>query len=196
MTHFDNRTNFEVNLLGYLNNFHKDTICIMASTVREALSLLQNYLPKGAKHTVDIEEVRCLADLDIVNPEVKTLTIKPTIVGAGGGGKKSAGIQIGIGILLFMVAGPLASSTFGQAIGLSKGAIILTGAQLVLGGALQLLQKTPKADPTSGDKKSRFINVNANTIEEGTPIPLIYGLQKVYGQILSFDIDSEEYDPS
>ena len=59
-----------------------------------------------------------------------------------------------------------------------------------------MLQKTPKADPTSGDKKSRFINGNANTIEEGTPIPLIYGLQKVYGQILSFDIDSEEYDPS
>jgi len=189
-------TNFDIILLGYLKNFHKAPITIAASTAREALSILQNYLPKGAKHVVDIAEIRCVDDLDIVNPEVKTLTIKPTVVGAGGGSKRSAGIQIGIGILLFMVAGPLASSSFGQAIGLTKGAIILTGTQLVLGGALQLLQKTPKADPTSGDKKSRFINGNANTIEEGTPIPLIYGLQKVYGQILSFDIDSEEYDPS
>lgn len=189
-------TNFDIILLGYLKNFHKAPITIAASTAREALSILQNYLPKGAKHVVDIAEIRCVDDLDIVNPEVKTLTIKPTIVGAGGGSKSSAGIQIGIGILLFLVAGPLASSSFGQAIGLTKGAIILTGTQLVLGGALQLLQKTPKADPTSGDKKSRFINGNANTIEEGTPIPLIYGLQKVYGQILSFDIDSEEYNPS
>lgn len=189
-------TNFDIILLGYLKNFHKAPITIAASTAREALSILQNYLPKGAKHVVDIAEIRCVDDLDIVNPEVKTLTIKPTVVGAGGGSKRSAGIQIGIGILLFLVAGPLASSSFGQAIGLTKGAVILTGTQLVLGGALQLLQKTPKADPTSGDKKSRFINGNANTIEEGTPIPLIYGLQKVYGQILSFDIDSEEYDPS
>lgn len=186
---------FTITLEGYMERFHPEPILINAQTPREALSLLQNYLPKGIRHFVRIPELPCEAAFDNQTPALKTITIQPVVMGAGGSNKKAGGIQIAVGILLIA----LAVTGFGTAafakIGLSKGALILTGTQLILGGALQLLQKTPKADPTQGDKKSRFINGKGNTIEEGTPIPLIYGLQKVYGQILSFDIDGEEYDP-
>lgn len=188
---------FTIRLEGYMKRFHPEVITLMATTPREALSLLQNYLPKGVRHLVRIAELPCEAAFDNPNPSEKTLTITPIIMG-GGGGKKGAGFQIAIGILLIALAVTgvgLGASGFFTKIGVSKGVLILTGAQLMLGGALQLLQKTPKADPTQGDMKSRFINGKGNTIEEGTPIPLIYGLQKVYGQILSFDIDAEGYDP-
>ena len=172
---------FTIRLEGYMKRFHPEVITLMATTPREALSLLQNYLPKGVRHLVRIAELPCEAAFDNSNPNEKTLTITPIIMGAGGS-KKGAGFQIAIGILLIALAVTgvgLGASGFFTKIGISKGALILTGAQLMLGGALQLLQKTPKADPTQGDMKSRFINGKGNTIEEGTPIPLIYGLQVV-----------------
>ena len=70
------------------------------------------------------------------------------------------------------------------------------GVSLVLGGIMQHLAKAPKADPTSGDKKSRFISGSANTVAAGTPISLIYGGPiKVAGHFLTFDMDSENYVP-
>lgn len=184
---------FTITLTGYLNKFRPEPTIVKANTAREAIDLFQNYMPKGVRHFVRVLELSCEAAFD--ERRATTITIEPILMGAGGGSKKSAGIQIGIGI--FLIA--LAVTGFGAVglakLGVTKGALILTGAQLVLGGVLQLLQKAPKADPTQGDKKSRFINGSGNTIEEGTPIPLIYGRQKVFGQILSFDIDADEYDP-
>ena len=177
-------------LTGYLKDFvPKGEILVDAFNARDALMKAGNYLPKGATHQVQIVELPCMDSLQ-ENHEV--LTIQPLYQGSGGSNKKAGGIQIGLGILLVVFSGGIA----GLGLGLSKGAVILTGAQLILGGALQLLQKSPKADPIQGDKKSRFINGDKNTVKEGTPIPLIYGRQKVYPHVLSFNIDSSDYNPN
>lgn len=175
-------------LTGYLAKFLREPINIEAFNARDALEKLQNYLPKGVSHLVKIKELGCPEDL---NEFKTTLTVSPYFEGSGGG-KKAGGIQIGIGILLiaftFGVAGGAALTGF-------QNFIVGVGANLIIGGALQLLQKSPKADPTQGDKRSRFINGDKNTIKEGTPIPLIYGRQKVYPHILSFNIDANPYNP-
>ena len=167
---------------------------ITANTPREALSIFQSHLPQDVRQIVQVSGIHCAADLDEMR-ESGVLDITPKYFGAGGGSEKGSWLQIGLGVLLIVVAPVLApeAATF---LGASQGAIATFGFQLALGGAIALLNKAPKADPTSGDKKSRFINGNANTIKEGTPIPLIYGLQKVYLHFLSFDLDSKDYDPA
>lgn len=167
---------------------------ITANSPREALSIFQSHLPQNVRHIVEVSSIHCAADLDeIKNSGV--LEIKRKIFGAGGGSESGSWLQIGLGVLLIVVAPYLApaGATF---LGASSGTIATFGFQLALGGAIALLNKAPKADPTSGDKKSRFINGNTNTIKEGTPIPLIYGLQKVYLHFLSFDLDAKDYNPT
>lgn len=176
-------------LTGYLKDFvPKGEILVDAFNARDALMKAGNYLPKGATHQVQVAELICV---DSLQENFEVLTIQPLYQGSGGSNKKAGGIQIALGILLVAFSGGIAAG-----LGLTKGAVILTGAQLILGGALQLLQKSPKADPIQGDKKSRFINGDKNTVKEGTPIPLIYGRQKVYPHVLSFNIDSSDYNPN
>ena len=168
---------------------------ITANTPREALSIFQSHLPQDVRQIVQVSGIHCAADLDEMH-ESGVLNITPKYFGAGGGSEKGSWLQIGLGVLLIVTA-PYLSGAIGTAFGgIAKGTIATFGFQLALGGAIALLNKAPKADPTSGDKKSRFINGNANTIKEGTPIPLIYGLQKVYLHFLSFDLDSKDYDPA
>ena len=168
---------------------------ITANTPREALSIFQSHLPQDVRQIVQVSGIHCAADLDEMH-ESGVLDITPKYFGAGGGSEKGSWLQIGLGVLLIVTA-PYLSGAIGTAFGgIAKGTIATFGFQLALGGAIALLNKAPKADPTSGDKKSRFINGNANTIKEGTPIPLIYGLQKVYLHFLSFDLDSKDYDPA
>lgn len=176
-------------LTGYLAKFVREPVSIEAFNARDALEKLQNYLPKGVSHLVKIKELGCPEDL---NESKTTLTISPYFEGSGGG-KKAGGIQIGIGILLiaFTLFTPFGTALLAG----TKSFLIGVGANLIIGGALQLLQKSPKADPTQGDKRSRFIKGDKNTIKEGTPIPLIYGRQKVYPHILSFNIDANPYNP-
>lgn len=182
-----------VYLEGYLAKFVKDgTVVVDAFNARDALEKLQNYLPKGVRHLVKIKELGCVDDLDEVK---ETLTIVPLFEGSGGG-KRSAGIQIGIGILLIAFLWWGGAFAAGAKLTAFQTFTLNTAASLIIGGALQLLQKSPKADPTQGDKRSRFINGDKNTIKEGTPIPLIYGRQKVYPHILSFNIDSSDYNPA
>ena len=168
---------------------------ITANTPREALSIFQSHLPQDVRQIVQVSGIHCAADLDEMH-ESGVLDITPKYFGAGGGTEKGSWLQIGLGALLIVTA-PYLSGAIGTAFGgIAKGTIATFGFQLALGGAIALLNKAPKADPTSGDKKSRFINGNANTIKEGTPIPLIYGLQKVYLHFLSFDLDSKDYNPA
>ena len=168
---------------------------ITANTPREALSIFQSHLPQDVRQIVQVSGIHCAADLDEMR-ESGVLDITPKYFGAGGGTEKGSWLQIGLGVLLIVTA-PYLSGAIGTAFGgIAKGTIATFGFQLALGGAIALLNKAPKADPTSGDKKSRFINGNANTIKEGTPIPLIYGLQKVYLHFLSFDLDSKDYNPA
>lgn len=180
-----------IQLEGYLKSLYPEGVAVHARSFREALGLLATYPgfrktdPK--RHFVRVSGLGCYADLD-ADLRTPSFTVTPIMGGAGGG----SGRQILIGALLiglaFAMPGTLASSKF---------ALFLAnmGASLVLGGLIASMNRAPKADPISGDKRSRFISGSKNTVDAGTPIPLIYGKMKVGGHYLSFDIDAEDYEP-
>ena len=180
-----------IQLEGYLKSLYPEGVTVHARSFREALGLLATYPgfrktdPK--RHFVRVSGLGCYADLD-ADLRGSSFTVTPIMGGAGGG----SGRQILIGALLiglaFAMPGALASSKF---------ALFLAnmGASMVLGGLIASMNRAPKADPISGDKRSRFISGSKNTVDAGTPIPLIYGRMKVGGHYLSFDIDAEDYVP-
>uniref|UniRef100_UPI00345B9BCD hypothetical protein n=1 Tax=uncultured Agitococcus sp. TaxID=1506599 RepID=UPI00345B9BCD len=140
-------------LTGYLKDFvPKGEIFVDAFNARDALMKAGNQLPKGATHQVKVAELPCV---DSLQENFEVLTIQPIYQGSGGDNKKAGGIQIGLGVLLIAFSGGAAFA----ALGLSKGAVILTGAQLILGGALQLLQKSPKADLEKGKMTSLLMGM-------------------------------------
>lgn len=181
-----------IQLEGYLKSLYPEGVTVHARSFREALGLLATYPgfrktdPK--RHFVRVSGLGCYADLD-ADLRTPSFTVTPIMGGAGGG----SGRQILIGALLiglaFAMPGALASSKF---------ALFLAnmGASMVLGGLIASMNRAPKADPISGDKRSRFISGSKNTVDAGTPIPLIYGKMKVGGHYLSFDIDAEDYEPA
>lgn len=180
-----------IQLEGYLKSLYPEGVTVHARSFREALGLLATYPgfrktdPK--RHFVRVSGLGCYADLDS-DLRDSSFTVTPIMGGAGGG----SGRQILIGALLiglaFWMPGAIASSKF---------ALFLAnmGASMVLGGLIASMNRAPKADPISGDKRSRFISGSKNTVDAGTPIPLIYGKMKVGGHYLSFDIDAEDYEP-
>ena len=191
-------------LEGYLKPLYPNGVTVSASTLREALGLLATFRgfrsEDKVRHYVEVDALTCYAALDApLRQEVVTIT--PLMGGAGGG----SGRQILIGALLIGLSflmpvfggmGLAKGATIAKGWGIAQGLLFNVGVSLALGGILQHMAKSPKADPTSGDKRSRFISGTANTVAAGTPIPLIYGGPiKVGGHFLSFDVDAEDYVP-
>lgn len=184
-----------IKLEGRLKKLYPNGVEVFARTGREALGLLGHFpgfrVEDGVRHFVRVSPFQYPHDLD--NPlTTDTLTVTPVHGGAGGGSAR----QIVIGALLigFALIAP-----FGL-IALAKGGIVTglafnLGVSLVLGGILQHMSKAPKADPVSGEKRSRFLSSTKNTVANGTRIPLAYGKVKLGGHFLSFDIDAEDYVP-
>lgn len=169
-----------------------------ARTGREALRLLSTFpgfrKEDGRKHIVRVDPLYYHTDFDLPLPANSTLTVNPVMLGAGGGSAR----QIVIGALLIFAAFTLPGAL--GLVPLAKGGIVASmlfnlGVSMVLGGVLQHLSKAPKADPTSGDKRSRFLSSTKNTVAAGTGIPLAYGQVKLGGHFLSFDVDAEDYVP-
>lgn len=190
----------KIRLKGYLEALYPDGLELCAKTGREALHLLATFpgfrKEDGKKHMVRVDPLHYYTDFDLPLPAGSTLTLEPVLFGAGGGSAR----QIVIGALLivaaFVVPGVEAwgLATLGDG-GTVASILFNLGASLVIGGILQHLSKAPKADPTSGDKRSRFLSSTKNTVAAGTGIPLAYGRVKLGGHFLSFDVDAEDYVP-
>lgn len=192
-------------LEGYLRPLYPDGVTVFAETLREALGLLTTYVgfrtEDKVRHYVKVDILTCYSQMDA--PLVSdTVTITPILGGAGGGSGRQiliGALLIGLSFAMPMFVGP-ANAAFGSALsggwGIAQTMIFNVGVSLVIGGLMQHMARSPKADPTSGDKRSRFISGTANTVAAGTGIPLIYGGPiKVGGHFLSFDIDAEDYVP-
>jgi len=79
----------------------------------------------------------------------------------------------------------------------SYGAIATSGLVMALGGAAQLLTPTPKvggySSRESADERPSFLfNGAKNTIEQGGPVPLIYGRMRVGGLVISSGVEVEQ----
>lgn len=184
-----------IRLEGKLKKLYPEGVEVFARTGREALGMLSRFpgfrAEDGVKYFVRVDPLHYYHDLD--NPlSSDVLTVTPVHGGAGGGSAR----QIVIGALLigFALINPFGLTALADG-GLLTGLAFNLGVSLVLGGILQHMSKAPKADPVSGDKRSRFLGSTQNTVASGTRIPLAYGRVKLGGHFLSFDVDAEDYVP-
>lgn len=130
------------------------------------------------------------------------LHIIPVPGGAKNGGvvKAVLGVAI-IGIAIFASGGTLAaplahmSSALpmgGLGLGLTYGNLALFGLTMVLAGVSQMLSPAPKNNATSGESQSSYIfSGPQNSIDQGGPVPLIYGRIRVGSTVVSAALDAE-----
>lgn len=167
---------------------------IVADTVYEALTGLK-FFPglrpeDGIRHAVQVKGFET-EELLHAHALIESITVEPILAGAGG---SAGGKQLLIGALLvavsFIIPGAGAFAT-----ALSKG-LLYAGISTAIGGAIQLLMPAAKPpEAANSGTGSLFFSSTHNTVQIGTPIPLIIGRFKFYGHYLSFNINSKDFSP-
>lgn len=126
------------------------------------------------------------------------LKIEPVV----GGGKQGLG-KIILGIVLIGVAFWAAPSMLGMSAGAASAASITIGgvaatkiaslgAMMILQGASMLLTPTPKAPQTADQKESFMLDATGNLLEQGNPVPVVFGEAFVGSVVISAGITSDE----
>jgi len=143
--------------------------------------------PSIQDNLLDEKEV----DINLVENEIHVF---PQVKGAGGA------LRIIIGVVLIIVAVVLTVVTWGAASPLIVGAITFlvgTGASLVIGGAMQLMTSAPKvgdyqAAEVTAQRPSFLFNGVVNTVEQGGPVPLVYGIHLTGSTVISAGMTVEQ----
>jgi predicted phage tail protein len=116
--------------------------------------------------------------------KVKSIRFVPTFVGAGGG--KAGGIlQVVVGVAMLVVA-------FFYPV--YAGQLVPAGLGLIFGGISTLLAPKPKTDTgqDKGKSESYYFSGAENPVDQGQPVPLIYGRVKVGAQAISAGITIDQ----
>lgn len=165
---------------------------ISAGTLRENLSLIT---PEG--HILNRK------DYYVNKIESRELTLVPIIAGSGRG----MGIILGILLIaaaVFLGGAPLALGgggfqagasigTAGSFFSISAGGLLKMGIGLVLSGLMQMLMKPPEMKGPSDTAQRRnndMFDALDNTTDTSTCVPLIYGMPRVAGQMLSGHVET------
>lgn len=188
-------------LHGHLKSkVQKDFVEVEATTLYDALHSLAFRYQKELKAPLDIGRWRIM----IKDYETKEswfvplysneIHVFPTFRTA-----KSKWVQVGIGVVLMAVAfvttGPV-GSVMTTSIGVGEatvGTMVFTaGLNLTLQGVVNLLTPTPKNDTLSSstENNSKYLGAQGNTVAAGTRIPFGYGMFKVSGHFISYNVSS------
>jgi predicted phage tail protein len=146
----------------------------------------------------------------------------PEAIGMGGGQRGKGGIMVVVGVVIAAVAivasygaatpgvaaagGAGAGAGAGAATGLgaiafaniSYGTIALFGASLALSGIATLISPVPEAPGAAlerenpEDRASFLFNGAVNTVEQGGPVPIVYGKHIVGSKVISGGIAVED----
>ena len=191
--------------------YHKFAVDSL-SDIKDALSVL---FPKIRKYIRQISAGTLRENLSLITPdgkilnrqdyytnkiENKELTLVPVIAGSGGRG---LGIILGIVLIaaaVFLGGAPLALGGMGftgstTALGglVSAGGLLKMGIGLVLSGLMQMLMKPPEMrgpSDTAQRRNNDMFDALDNTTDPNTSIPLIYGMPRVAGQMLSGHVET------
>ncbi len=103
------------------------------------------------------------------------------------GGKAGGFLQILLGVALVAIG----FFTFGATSWIGS-MLMKVGALAALGGIASMLAPQPETDGGTTNS-SGYLGAPKNTTQIGTRIPILYGKRKVYGHVLSFDVNAMEY---
>ena len=194
---------FHDSLLKYTNVKYHTIVCDDFSSLVSALSSL---FPAFGKYIRRIQSANISENLCLLDKNKKVVTNKiykfnrfreehtelyviPMIAGAGG--KKSAFMQIAIGIAL--VAMPMMFPALGAVpiFGSTLGSMMTSmGVNMILGGLMSLFTKTPKPpEKQIPDAQERIENNMfgglTNTTSSNNNVPVTYGMTRLAGQLVS-----------
>lgn len=190
-------------LHGHLRNkVKKDFVEVEANTLYDALHSLAFRYQKKLKAPLDIGRWKVMVKgyetkeswfVPLYSEEIHIFPVFKTA--------KSKWVSIGIGVTLMAVAVLASGGALGAtAAGIAKATIVgnltvgsavfSTGLALTLQGVANLLTPTPKNDTltSSTENNSKYLGAQGNTVAAGTRIPLGYGLFKVSGHFISYNI--------
>lgn len=158
----------------------------------------------GFKQYLTNNNVSVLKDNSTINSEeeckltlgnTNTIHIFPEIEG------KSRGLLVVVGIALIAtgVGAAAGGATLGAglgattALGISAGTAILLGASLVVSSMMQPPKLGDATQAESADNKPSFMyNGAVNVIEQGGPVPVVFGRFRVGSTVISAGIDVEQ----
>ena len=178
-------------------------------------------LRQGEWHVVagaDLEHGEDVGDGDMLRFGLgrRDLHLMPAIAGAGGGFFKAV---LGVAILAAAIyfapefaitsvptgagtatfTGGMGATAFSVAgMSVTYGSLAMSGLVMVLGGLSQVLTATPTqassySSREDADSQTSFLfNGAKNTVEQGNPVPVVYGRFQVGGTIISAGIEVEE----
>lgn len=113
------------------------------------------------------------------------IRIAPVLAGA-----KEAGVfQTILGVVLVVVGAVLVYTGYGAPVGQY---LMQVGGALILGGVIQMLMPTPKADKARDQPTSNFFDGPAQTTAQGNAVPLLYGELFVGSAVISAGISVEQ----
>lgn len=129
---------------------------------------------------------------------VDELHIVPMLMGGkSGGGFFKIALGVALIALSFYVGGLPGGMLFkGTMFEMSAGSILFSGVMMLDGGLLEMVSAAPQVDTSydtmSDPAVSKYLGAPGNTTKIGTRIPIGYGIHKVSGQYLSFDIQAKD----
>lgn len=184
-------------LYGWLKKLHPEVIEVCCNTAEEAVRYLQEVVPalkdRPLNQRVSIQILGVDCEQDIRGKALDEFHIMPAFTGAGLFGNFFKSItQIAIGAVL-IVAGIYLAPTMpfiGQA-------LIGLGSSMVLGGLMSFISPQPGRDSNTQEsladpEASKYLGQPGNTTKIGTRIPIAYGIVKMWGHYLSFDVSSKD----
>lgn len=180
----------KVNLLGTFSLLHPTSLSFDVKSPGEVIKALCAQL-KGFKELLSVANVCLIADgersihLDEISIEsnINTLDIVPMSTGC-----KSRFLIPGIEILLggLLIAGGIWAGATGNP--LAANLLIGLGASLIAGGLSALILGGPPKQKSTPNNPSTLFNGAQNICQEGSPVPLAYGLCRIGSNLISAQI--------
>ncbi len=193
-------------LHGALAEYHAEPLQLAVASPAEAVrALLANFpgigdvIRAGKWHVIRGPEDTGLSldhtELTVgLGPDTEVHFI-PAVEGSGRGGA----LKTIIGVVIMVVAVVAAVYTGGTSLALygqfsvSYGAIFMFGASMALNGISQMLAPTPKMQSFEADKDRSYIMAGpTNRMEQGGPVPVIYGRCRVGSVVIAASITNDD----
>ena len=184
-------------LHGRLRKLAPEGVKVEARTIEDAILGLSQILrdelePRPGRPPQAVQVIGCRVDQDFYDPLPDSRT-EIHLVPSFHGGKSGGFVQILFGALLIIMSfipglQPIAGLLFSMGLG------------MMMGGVLAVLSPAPKAgemgmistSSSAGPAPSLTLGKPRNTAKIGTRIPVVYGKYRIFGQILSSDIQAAE----
>ena len=191
----------KIYLHGNLKNLVPEPIELQAETAAEAIQAMSHNYPQ-LQPPLDVGRWPVkIKDYDTKESLYVPLYTDELHIFPFFGFNKSVWAGIGLGVALIITGGALGAALAAGSMGLSAGAatalsigadfLMYSGMGLLSMGISKLLAPTPDMGTYEAQvESSKYLGAPKNTVEAGTRIPICYGLFKVYGHYISFDINA------